>query len=454
MNIIIVGCGKVGTALTEQLLREDHNITVVDTDREALDSLVSSLDVQPVYGNGTTYRVLKEAGVDQADLLIAVTGYDERNMLSCLVARKVSKKCQVIARVRDPEYNEDSDFLKGELGLSMVINPEMAAAQNIFRLLQIPSALDVDIFEKSRINMLRFRIGDGSPLHGHNMVEISGMTKGNMLVCIQERGKDAVIPSGSTTLFSGDIISVMIPFDQAASVMKKLKLNQRPASSCIIGGGSPTAQYLCGMLLNAGVQVKIIDKDRQKCEELANRFPGAQIVCGDCTNKQLLTEEGLERADAFVCLTDQDEVNIMLALYCSDISDAKAVCKVSRINFEEVVDKLNIGSVIYPKNITAENIVRYVRAMVNAKGNNVETLYRLADGKVEAMEFVVQEGSPIIGKPLMELPLKKGLLVCSILRNGKNIIPTGHDTIEAGDTIVIITTSLGIRDLSDILTGR
>ena len=454
MNIIIVGCGKVGSALAEQLCRENHNITIVDTDREALDSLVSSLDVQPVYGNGTTYRVLKEAGVDQADLLIAVTGYDERNMLSCLVARKASKKCEVIARVRDPEYNEDSDFLKGELGLSMVINPEMAAAQNIFRLLRMPSALDVDTFENSRVNMLRFRVGNDSPLHGHNMVEVAAMAKGNMLVCIQERGKEAVIPSGSTTLFSGDIISVMIPFDQAASVMKKLKLNQRPATNCIIGGGSATAQYLTGMLLASGVQVKIIDRDRQKCEELANHFPSAQIVCGDCTNKQLLSEEGLEDTDAFVCLTDQDEVNIMLSLYATSISDAKVVAKISRINFEEVVDKLNMGSVIYPKNITAENIVRYVRAMGNAKGNNVETLYRMADGKVEAMEFVVQEGSPVIGIPLMDLRLKRGLLVCSILRNGINIIPTGHDTLEAGDIIVIITTVLGIRDLSDVLTAR
>ncbi|MBR0086183.1 MAG: Trk system potassium transporter TrkA [Lachnospiraceae bacterium] len=452
MDIIIVGCGKVGTALAKQLRKENHNITIVDTDRSSVEALINTLDVQAVYGNGTTYRVLKRAGVDTADLLIAVTGYDERNMLSCLVARKASR-CQVIARVRDPEYNEDTDFLKDELGLSMVINPEMAAAANIFRLLQIPSALDVDYFEKSQVSMLCFRVESDSPLNGHNMFEIGSMMKSNMLVCIRERDGEAEIPSGNTTLLAGDKISVMIPMNRMRDVLQKLKLRQKPVRNCLIGGGSATAQYLTGMLLHEGVQVKIIDRDRVKCDELSDKFPDAEIVCGDCTDKQLLAEEGLDRTDAFVCLTSLDEVNIMLSLYASSVSKAKIVSKISRTDFEEVVDRLNIGSVIYPKNITAESIVQYVRALENAQGNNAETLYQLADGKVEAMEFEVHKREGITGIPLMDMRLKKGLLIASITRKGRHITPSGQDTLEEGDTIILLTTNPGIRDLANIIDG-
>jgi len=453
MNIIIVGCGKVGTTLAQQLLREDHDITMVDTNRTALETVVNSLDVQGVYGNGTTHRVLKEAGVETADLLIAVTSHDETNMLSCLIARKASR-CQVIARVRDPEYNEDTDFLKGELGLSLVINPEMAAASDIFRLLQIPSALDVDTFEKGRVNMLRFKVSPDSPLNGHNMIEINNMMRGNLLVCMRERDRDVVIPSGNTTLLSGDTISVVIPVHQMSNVLTKLKLHKKPVKSVMIAGGSATAQYLGQMLLNVGVQVKIIDRDRNTCELLADRLHGAEIVCGDAGDKQLLAEEGLENSDAFICLTNIDEANLMMSLYANQISKTKTIAKVSKIDFEEVINTLNIGSVIYPKNITAEIIVRYVRGLENAKGNNVETLYRLADGKVEAMAFEVRSGANVTGRKLMDLNLKKGLLICSITRKGRIITPTGSDMIEEGDIVVVITTIHGIRDLSDIVDSE
>ena len=452
MNIIIVGAGKVGSSLAQQLRVEGHDITLVDIDRDVLESLVGSLDVQGVHGNGTSYRVLQDAGLNQADLLIAVTGHDEINMLSCLVARKASQ-CQVIARVRDPGYYEDIDFIKGELGLAMVINPEMQTAQDIYRLLRIPSVLEVDTFEKSRVNMLCFRLEEDSPLNGKNMIEINTMINGRMLVCIRERNGSIVIPYGNTELAAGDKISVIIPTEQLASVLRQLKMNKKPARSAIICGGSSTAEYLASMLVQGGVKVKMIEWRRPRCEELADRVPGMDIICGDCGDKQLLAEEGLTRTDSFICLTNLDEVNIMLALYASQVSQAKVVTKISRIDFEEVVDTLNLGSVVHPKNITAENIIRFVRALGNAKGNNVETLYRLAEGKVEAMEFVVQTGLSITGKRLMDLKLKKGLLVASITRAGKILTPTGQDTIEPGDIVVIITTSLGIRDLSDIVVS-
>ena len=372
-------------------------------------------------------------------------------MLSCLIARKAGN-CQTIARVRNPGYYQDIGFIKDDLGLAMVINPEWAAAQDIFRLLQIPSALDVDTFDKGKVNMIRFKIEENSPLDGRNMMAINNMLGGKMLVCTRERDGEVVIPSGNTELRAGDKISVVIPMAEIGSVLQRLRLRKKTIHSVLIAGGGNTAVYLTLMLQKAGLQVKIIENSIQRCEELAERVPKAHIIHGDSTDKQLLQEEGLRDAEAFVCLTGLDEENIMLALYAEKVSKAKVITKIGRISFEEVIDELPLGSVIYPKNITAEVIVRYVRAMENASGNNVETLYRMLDGKVEAMEFVVRPGSTnIIGVPLQQLGLKKNLLVCSINRKGKIITPTGQDAIQEGDIVVVVTTHKGIRDLSDIV---
>lgn len=334
----------------------------------------------------------------------------------------------------------------------MVINPEWAAAQDIVRLLQIPSALDVDIFDKSRVNMIRFIIQKDSPLAGKNMMAINSLLGGKMLVCIRERRGEIVIPSGTTELREGDKVSVIIPMSEIATVLHRLHLQKRPIRSVTIAGGGNTSEYLAMMLEKAHMQVKIIEDDRQRCEALADRLPKANIIHGDCSDKQLLHEEGLPSTEAFICLTGLDEENIMLALYAEKVSQAKVVTKISRIDFEEVIEDLPLGSVVYPKNITAETIVRYVRAMENASGNNVETLYRLLDGQVEAMEFMVRPGSTnITGVKIQELGLKNNLLVCAINRGGRIITPTGQDTIEEGDIVVIVTTRKGIRDLDDIV---
>ena len=451
MNIIVVGCGKVGLTLARQLRREDHAITIIDVDKDRLEAAVGAMDIQGVLGNGTSHRVLVEAGVEQADLLIAVTDHDEQNMLACLIAKKAAG-CQVIARVRNPSYYEDIEFIKGELGLSMVINPEWAAAQDIYRLLQIPSALDVDTFDRSQVNMLRFQIQPESPLDGKNMMAVNSMLGGRMLVCIREREGQIVIPRGSTELRAGDKISVIIPRVEIAAVLHRLKLRQVPIHSVMVAGGGSTTEYLTGLLQRSGVQVKILESNMDRCQVLAERLPKAQVIHGDSTDRQILQEEGLPNAEAFVCATGIDEENIMLALYAARVSGAKVITKISRIDFEEVVEDLNLGSVVYPKNITAENIVRFVRALGNASGNKVETLYQLLDGRVEAMEFVVQpSAAAVTGIKLQELGLKKDLLVCCINRRGKIITPTGQDTLEIGDIVVIVTTAKGIRDLGDIV---
>ena len=333
MNIIIVGCGKVGLTLAEQLCQENHAITLIDTDQERLDDAVNSMDVQAVLGNGTSYQTQVEAGVRDADLLIAVTDQDELNMLSCLIARKVGN-CQTIARVRNPGYYADIHYIKDDLGLAMVINPEWAAAQDIFRLLQIPSALDVDTFAKGKVNMIRFQIAPGSPLDGKNMMAINNMLGGKMLVCIRERAGEVVIPSGNTDLKAGDKISVVIPMAEIGSVLQRLRLRKRAIHSVLIAGGGNTAVYLTLMLQKAGLQVKIIENNLARCEELAERVPKAHIIHGDSTDKQLLQEEGLRDAEAFVCLTGLDEENIMLALYAEKISKAKVITKIGRISFD------------------------------------------------------------------------------------------------------------------------
>ena len=277
------------------------------------------------------------------------------------------------------------------------------------------------------------------------------MLGGRMLVCIRERDGEIVIPNGTTDLRAGDKISVVMPTGQIAAVLHRLNLRKKPIHAVTIAGGGSTSEYLASLLLRSGIQVKIIESSQARCEALAERLPKAQIIHGDCSDRQLLQEEGLPSAEAFVCLTGLDEENIMLALYAAKVSQAKVVTKISKIDFEEVVEDLNLGSVVYPKNITAENIVRYVRAMGNAGGSNVETLYRLADGRVEAMEFVVHAGSEITGTKIMNLKLKKGLLICSINRRGRIITPTGQDTIEVGDVVVIVTTAKGIRDIGGIV---
>ena len=451
MNIVIAGCGKVGLTLAEQLCRENHAVTLIDTDMERLEDAVNSLDVQAISGNATSHQTLLEAGVKEADLLIAVTDRDEVNMLSCLIGKKVGG-CQTMARVRDPGYYEEIKVIQEELGLSMAINPEWAAAQGIFRLLQIPSALDVDTFDKGKVNMLWFRIQPGSPLEGKRMMELGSVLAGQMLVCIRERDGEIVIPGGSTDLRAGDLVAVVMPMAQIGRLLHKLHLQNKPIRSVTIAGGGNTTVYLAGMLLRAGMDVKIIESDRARCEVLADRLPKATIIHGDSTDKQLLMEEGLPRAEAFVALTNMDEENIMLALYCGKVSNAKVVTKISRIDFEEVIGALPIGSVVYPKNITAEMIVRYVRAMENASGNNVETLYKLLDGQVEAMEFVVRPGArDMTGIPLKDMKLKKNLLLCSINRGGRIITPTGSDCLEEGDVVIVVTTQMGLRALRDIL---
>lgn len=451
MNIIIVGCGKVGRALTQQLNEAGNNITVIDLVPEKVNELTDRYDVMGITGNGATHAVLEDAGIDEANLLIAVTGSDERNLLCCLLARKAGNKCETIARVRSPQYSNDAPYLRRELGLAMVINPEYAAAQEIARVLQFPSAIKIDTFVKGRIELLKFKLPEDSPLCGMAVREISSKLHCEVQVCTIERDSDAYIANGDFIFHGRDIISIIAEPKTAYTFFRKINYKASPVHSVIIAGGGDITHYLCSMLVKSGIDVKVIERDEARAEALSEALSDVTVIHADAANQEILMQENIDKAGAFVALTNMDEENILLSLFAKSVSKGKLVTKINRIDFDHVIARLDLDTIIYPKNITSDIIVRYVRAMKNTIGSNVETLYQLIKGKVEAAEFTIRDGSPVIGIPLMDLDFRKGVLVAAIVRNRKVILPRGNDTIQDGDAVVIISDQPGLHDITDAL---
>lgn len=450
MKIIIVGCGKVGLTLAEQLNNEGHDITVIDKDGIKLRTVTDNIDVMGVEGNGAIYQVQIEAGIKNADLLVATTNSDELNMLCCLIAKKAGN-CHTIARVRNPEYSNEIRYIAEELNLSMSINPELAAATEISRLIRFPSAIKIDPFANGRAELMKFIIPEDSILNNMQVYEVVPRLHCTILICAVERGQEVIIPGGSFTLKSGDKISFVGSQSEVTEFFHQIGIAQNTIKTAMFVGGGKITYYLAKMLEHTRIKVKIIEQDLKRCNELSELLPKAMIIHGDGTDQQLLLEEGICQTEAFAALTGFDEENIMLSLYASSRSKAKLITKINRIAFEEVIQQLNLGSIIYPKLITADSIVRYVRAMQNSVGSNVETLYKIAANKAEALEFRVGNEPSIIGTPLEKHSFKDNLLVACINRSGKIIIPRGKDTIEKGDTVIIVTTHSGLNDLKDIL---
>lgn len=450
MKIIIVGCGNVGSAIAEQLSYEGHNITVVDVNEKLVNGVSDAYDVLGVVGNGASLNIQREAGVDNADLLIAVTGADELNLLCCLIARKAGG-CHTIARVSNPVYSREIGFIKEELGLSMIINPQMAAAQEIGRLLKFPSALKVDSFAKSRVELVIYKVPEDSALCGVKLRDLSAKVKCNVLIPIVERGEEVMIPDGEFELAAGDEITIVSPAENTIDFFKKMGDPTSVTRDIMMIGGGTTTIYLARQLLNMGVKVKIVEQDPARCEELTEMLPKALVICGDATDKELLIEEGLKTVGAFASMTNFDEENIMLTLFAKSLSKAKLFTKVHRISYDEIIESLGVGSVIYPKYITAEEIIKYVRAMKNSIGSNIETLYRLNDNRVEALEFQIREDSPVVGIPLKELNLKKNMIIGCITHKGKVEMPTGNSVIKVNDMVILITATTGLHDIRDAL---
>lgn len=452
MRIIIVGCGKVGATITEQLSMEGHDIAVIDTNSDVIHDVTNNYDVMGVVGNGGSYSVQKEAGIEETDLLIAVTHSDELNLLCCLIAKKAGN-CNTIARVRNPIYNKEIGFIKEELGLSMTINPEYAAATEIARILRFPSAIEIDSFAKGRVELLKFVVEEGSMLCNRSLIEISREVRSDVLICAVERGEEVTIPNGSFVLKKNDTISIVASAKNARDFLKKIGVETHQVKNTMIVGGGTIAFYLAEQLLSMGINVKIIEKDRERCEFLSELLPKAVIINGDASNQDVLLEEGVAYCESFVSLTGIDEGNIFLSLFAKGCSKAKLITKINRIAFDDIINTFNLGTLIYPKYITSEYIIRYVRAMQNSIGSNVETLYRIIENKVEALEFIISEDAPVAGIPIEQLNLKENILIACITHKGEIITPNGKSQINVGDSVIIVTTEKGLQDIKDILKG-
>ena len=439
MNIVIIGAGKIGATLTEQLLREGHEITVVDTRTAALDAIGNTLDVMTVEGNGISMDTQVEAGVPSADLVIAVMSTDEQNLLSCLIAKRLGVG-NTIARVRNPEYTSGLHLIQDDLGLSMALNPELASATEIARILRAPASIKIDTFSKGRVELHKMRIDPGSILDGMKLSDLGRLQSG-ALVCVVERGQHEVyIPDGSFTLLAGDRISVVASPKLAAKFFHKIGVQTNPVKRVMLLGGGRISYYLARQMLDFGASVKIIESSAAVCDSLAERLPEATIIHGDGTSEQLLAEEGIAKMDAVASLTGIDEENVLMSLYARSVSSAKIVTKINRTTFSHIIKGMDLGSVF--------------RAMQNSLGSNVETLYKIVGNKAEALEFRATEKSAVCGRPLMELPTRPNLLIGAINREGRIITPGGRDTIEPGDTVVVVTAATGLDDLDDILDKR
>ena len=454
LKIIIVGCGKVGVTLVEQLTKEGHDITIIDKNAEKIQDIANMYDIMGIVGNGASYSVQMEANIEETDLIIAVTDSDELNLLCCTVAKRVGG-CAAIARVRTPDYAKEAEYLREKLGLAMIINPELETAKEVARILYLPSALEINSFAHGQAEMTKFSIPEGNWLDNMTIAGVGKAIGRNVLICAVERDGEVYIPSGNFTLKAGDVLSFVSTRAMAKMFFEKVGFKTNQVKDTMIIGGGKTAYYLASQLLHMGIDVKIIENDRERCEELSDLLPKAVIINGDGTDEELLKEEHIEYAESFVPLTGIDEENILLTLYAQKVSNAKVITKINRITFKDVIASLNLGSVVYPKYITSEAIIAYVRAKKDSMNrSNIETLYHMFDHRVEAIEFRVNQKSEVTNTPIMELSLKKNLLISFINRNGKIIIPSGTDCILVGDTVMIVTTHTGFDDISDILADK
>ncbi len=452
MNIIIIGCGKVGETLTEQLSSEGkHDITVIDLSHEVLQNIANTYDVMGVAGNGTSFSILQEAGIDSADVLIAVTNSDELNLLCCVIAKKSRSRIATIARVRSHSYSKEIAYLRTSLGIAMIINPELTAATEIARLLRFPNAIEISTFAKGRVEILTFRLGQQNPMNEMTLSNVITHFKSNIVVCAVERDHQVFIPDGNFVFQENDMVSVVGTPKNSSDFFKKIKIKTHQVKNAMLVGGGTTALYLAMQLLNMGIDVKIIEKDQKRCEELCELLPDAMIIHGEGINHDLLLEEGLENCEAFVALTGYDEENLFLSMFAGTKSTGKLVTKINRLSYDEIIARLDLGSIVCPKQLTAEYILQYVRAKQNSIGSNVETIHRILENQADALEFNIQPNCTLVDIPLEKLNLRSNLIVAAIIRGTQIIIPRGQDSFQVGDHIVIVSKGNKIMDITDII---
>ena len=451
MEIIIVGCGKVGTAIAEQLSAEKHNVTVIDKNEHIINALVNDNDVMGIVGNGLAVNILEEANVSKTNIFIAVTDSDEMNLLACMIAKRMKAR-HCIARVRNPDYGKQLVFMREELGISMMINPDYNAANEIAKMLRYPEAIKIESFAKGRVDLAEIRITKGSLLENLALNQLTRRLKLDVLICAVQRGEEIIIPNGNFILKEGDKIHMTASHGEMVKFFKSISAayrEKRVKKAVLIGGGR-TAFHLAKQLIETGVKVKIIEVNEERCEELSEKLDKVDISCGDGTDHDILEEEHVYDADAVVTLTGIDEENILLSLLAQNHGVDKVVTKVNRMSLMQLSDSLSLDSIISPKQITVNQVLQYVRAKQNSYGNNVITLYRLVNDRLEALEFVVRDKKDYIDVPLKKLKPRNGLLIASIVRDNELIIPKGDDCLKINDSVVIVTTNKGFKDLSDV----
>ncbi|MBQ8502678.1 MAG: Trk system potassium transporter TrkA [Clostridia bacterium] len=452
MNIIVSGCGKIGTAIISTLVGEGHDVTALDNSPEIINEITNIYDAIGICGNATDCETLTEAGVQKADLFISVTGSDELNMLSCFLAKRMGAK-HTIARIRNPEYNDHSlGFMKQELNISMAINPEQLMAQELYNILKLPSAFKVEYFARRNLEMIELRLKEDSPLCGKKLSKLREKQKTDFLIGAIFRQGKVIIPDGSFELQVGDVISIAAAPSDMQKLLKSFGILKKQARNVMILGGSKTAFYLAKQLLAGGNDVRIIEKDHAKCESLSEHLPGAVMIHGDGSQQELLLEEGLRSLDAFVALTGMDEENILISIFASSQNVPQVISKINRSEMVAMAEKLGLDCIVSTKSVTSDIVLRYTRALENSRGSSIETLYKLMDGKAEAVEFKVGADSPVASSPIKDLKIKPGILIAGIIRPGKKaVIPTGDDIIAEGDRVIVLAAEHRLSALKDII---
>ena len=453
MKIIVLGAGKVGKTLIKHMSNEDHDIIVVDQNATKVEEVVNQFDVIGVVGNGGSYDILMEAGAQDANLIICVTTSDELNILAGLMAKKMGTK-HTIARVRNPDYSSQRDFMRNQLGFSMIVNPELEAASEIRRVLSFPSAVKVDTFSRGKVELAEFFVEDHSRLNGVELSQLHKITKTNILVCAVSHNEDVIIPDGNYVIKSGDHLYITGTHRDLSRFCLDIGVITTRIKNVIIVGGGKIAYYLSKQLSTQGIKVKIIEKDKNHCQVLAEKLPYVTIIHGDGSDDELLNEEGIENTDAVLALTGLDEENIVLSLSAKSLYHKKTIAKVTRMNYAGLSDVLKVDSIVAPKKIVASQIIRYVRAKMNKDNDSsVKTLYKIVDGEVEAIEFKVTERFKYLHKTLNEMKIKEHVLVAAIIRENEVIVPKGNTTMELNDYVIIVSRGEIMKSLNDILRG-
>lgn len=453
MKIIVLGAGKVGKTLIKHMPNEDHDIIVVDQNATKVEEVVNQFDVIGVVGNGGSYDILMEAGAQDANLIICVTASDELNILAGLMAKKMGTR-HTIARVRNPDYSSQRDFMRNQLGFSMIVNPELEAASEIRRVLSFPSAVKVDTFSRGKVEFAEFFVEEHSRLNGVELSQLHKITKTNILVCAVSHNEDVIIPDGNYAIKPGDHLYITGTHRDLSRFCLDIGVITTRIKNVIIVGGGKIAYYLSKQLSTQGIKVKIIEKDKNRCQVLAEKLPYVTIIHGDGSDDELLNEEGIENTDAVLALTGLDEENIVLSLSAKSLYHKKTIAKVTRMNYAGLSDVLKVDSIVAPKKIVASQIIRYVRAKMNKDNDSsVKTLYKIVDGEVEAIEFKVTEQFKYLHKTLNEMKIKEHVLVAAIIRENEVIVPKGNTTMELNDYVIIVSRGEIMKSLNDILRG-